>query len=219
MRNAIRSSYASFLLPSTKHTVLMVFSVAVAIFGFLPPLLILLVYPTKLYRQISSLISPKWRIRIKTYSELFHSSFKDGTNGTRDYRFLSVWVLGFVPQLLPLLITVVLQDKYDASLYIMAITFSTVAFLCTLLQPYKARLANAFTTGLLVTSSLLIAIAAAVYDETKSVEIWIFFLLFVPHCVLWGYIVWRMVKILGSYCCKNQRLRCDGERESLLLPK
>ena len=207
---------------STKHIVLMVFSVAVAIFGFLPPLLILLVYPTKLYRQISSHISPKWRIRIKTYSELFHGSFKDGTNGTRDYRFLSVWVLlffGFVPQLLPLLITVVLQDKYDASLYITAITFSTVAFLCTLLQPYKARLANAFTTGLLITSSLLIAIAAAVYDETKSVEIWIYFLLFVPHCVLWGYIVWRMVKILGSYCCKNQRLRCDGERESLLLPK
>ena len=192
-----------------------------AIFGFLPPLLILLVYPTKLYRHISSHISPKWRIRIKTYSELFHGSFKDGTNGTRDYRFLSVLVLlffGFVPQLLPLLITVVLQDKYDASLYIMAIFFSIVAFLCTLLQPYKARLANAFTTGLLVTLSILIAIAAAVYDETKSarVEIWAFFLSVVPHCVLWGYIVWRMVKILGSYCCKNQRLRCDGERESLL---
>ena len=145
-------------------------------------------------------------------------------NGTRDYRFLPVWVLlffGFVPQLLPLLITVVLQDTQDTSLYITAITFSTVAFLCTLLQPYKARLANGFTTGLLITLSILIAIAAAVYDETKSarVEIWSFFLSFVPYCVLWGYIVWRMVKILGSYCCKNQRLRCDGERGSLLLPK
>ena len=106
---------------STKHRVLMIFSVAVVIFGFLPPLLILLVYPTKLYRQISSHISPKWRIRIKTYSELFHGSFKDGTNGTRDYRFLSVLVLlffGFVPQLLPLLIKAVLQDTHDAPLYI-----------------------------------------------------------------------------------------------------
>ena len=209
---------------STKHRVLMIFSVAVAIFGFLPPLLILLVYPTKLYRQISSHISPKWRIRIKTYSELFHGSFKDGTNGMRDYRFLSVLVLlffGFVLQLLPLLIRAVLQDTQDTSLYITAIFFSIVAFLCTLLQPYKARLANAFTTGLLITLSILIAIAAAVYDETKNaiVEIWVFFLSVVPHCVLWGYIVWRMVKILGSYCCKNQRLRFDGERESLLLPK
>ena len=209
---------------STKHIVLMVFSVAVAIFGFLPPLLILLVYPTSLYRHISSHISPKWRIRIKTYSELFHGSFKDGTNGMRDYRFLSVWVLlffGFVLQLLPLLIRAVLQDTQDTSLYITAIFFSIVAFLCTLLQPYKARLANAFTTGLLITLSILIAIAAAVYDETKIaiVEIWVFFLSVVPHCVLWGYIVWRMVKILGSYCCKNQRLRFDGERESLLLPK
>ena len=197
---------------STKHRVLMIFSMAVVIFGFLPPLLIILVYPTKLYRQISLHISPKWRIRIKTYS-----------NGTRDYRFLSVLVLlffGFVPQLLPLIIRAVLQDTHDTPLYITAIFFSIVAFLCTLLQPYKARLANAFTTGLLVTSSLLIAIAAVMYDdETESLEMWIFFLSVVPHCVLWGYIVWRMVKILGSYCCKNQRLRCDGERESLLLPK
>ena len=138
-------------------------------------------------------------------------------------RFLSVWVLlffGFVPQLLPLIIRAVLQDTHDTPLYITAIFFSIVAFLCTLLQPYKARLANAFTTGLLVTSSLLIEIAAVMYDdETESLEVWIFFLSVVPHCVLWGHIVWRMVKILGSYCCKNQRLRCDGERESLLLPK
>ena len=47
----------------------MTFSVAVAVFVFLPPLLILVVYPTSLYRKISHWISPKWRLRIKTYVE------------------------------------------------------------------------------------------------------------------------------------------------------
>ena len=51
---------------STKHAFLIAFSVAVAVFVFLPPLLILVVYPTSLHRKISHCISPKWRLRIKT---------------------------------------------------------------------------------------------------------------------------------------------------------
>ena len=49
---------------STKHIFLMAFSLAVAVFIFLPPLLVLVVYPTSLYRKISHWISPKWRLRI-----------------------------------------------------------------------------------------------------------------------------------------------------------
>ena len=71
---------------STKHAFLIAFSLAVAVFVFLPPLLILVVYPTSLYRKISHWISPKWRLRIKTYVEICQSCFKDGTNGTPDYR-------------------------------------------------------------------------------------------------------------------------------------
>ena len=73
---------------STKHIFLMVFAMVVTLL-LLPPLLILMVYPTSLYRKISDSISPMWRIRIITNVELFHSSVKDRTNGTRDYRFLS----------------------------------------------------------------------------------------------------------------------------------
>ena len=51
---------------SKTHILLMAFSLAVAVFIFLPPLLILVVYPTSLYRKISHWISPKWRLRIKT---------------------------------------------------------------------------------------------------------------------------------------------------------
>ena len=88
---------------SNKLVLLMVFSEAVAGFVVLPPLLILVVYPTSLYRKISHWISPKWRLRIKIYVETFQGSLKDGTNGTKDFRSLSGWIiilLGVVPQLL-----------------------------------------------------------------------------------------------------------------------
>ena len=93
---------------SNKHVLLMVFSVAVAVFVFFPPLLILVVYPTSLYRKISHWISPKWRLRIKTYVETFNGCFKDDTNGTRDYRSLCGWGLLISCLFICLLISIII---------------------------------------------------------------------------------------------------------------
>ena len=105
---------------SMKHILLMAFSVSVAVFVFLPPLLILAVYPTSLYGKISDRIQPKWRLRIKTYIATFHSSFKDGTNGTRDYRSLSglgFLAIGSIPQFIIATIALSLHS-WKAYIYI-----------------------------------------------------------------------------------------------------
>ena len=206
---------------SAKHVLLMVFSLAVAVFVFLPPLLILVVYPTSLYRKISHWISQKWRLRIKTYVEIFHSSFKDGTNGTRDYRSLSGWIfllLGFFPQFLIAIFALATPDKQWSIFlfsYPVAILYGASAILSTFLQPYKDKLSNAITNGLLVISSLIFATSAGVFDtggKNEMVEIMMITLLLTPHCVLWGYVVWKATK---SFC------RCSlkdtvGERNSEL---
>ena len=145
---------------SNKHVLLMVFSVAVAVFVFLPPLLILVVYPTSLYRKISHWISPKWRLRIKTYVEIFNGSFKNGTNGTRDYRCLCGWgllILGVFPQLLVSIVAFINHqqtNKFMAS-SIIAIFLLAVASLCIWLQPYKQKHSNDLTAGLLLILSFV----------------------------------------------------------------
>ena len=99
---------------SWRHIMLIVFSLAVAVFVFLPPLLIQVVYPTSLYRKLSHWISPKWRPRIKTYTEAFQCCLKDGKNGTRDYRSLSGWIFllsGFFPQLLVVIIAIAIPGS------------------------------------------------------------------------------------------------------------
>ena len=206
---------------SMKHILLMLVSVVVVVFVFLPPLLILVVYPTSLYRKISHWISPKWRLRIKTYVEIFYSSSKDGTNGTQDYRMLSGWILllsGVFPKLLIAIIARSVQGSQNTIFLFtcpIAIFFGMIAFLCTLLQPYKERASNALTAGLLIVSSLIFATVTGFLDQAQSklFRVVITTLLLVPHCACGGmYVLWR---ILTTHCCKCP-LKANRERDRLL---
>ena len=193
-------------------------------FVFLPPLLILVVYPTSLYRKISHWISPKWRLRIKTYVETFHGCLKDGTNGTRDYRAFSglyIFVAGVVPQLLVGTIAIVMPSSLNnflAPSYILAIYYSLIAFIWIWLQPYKRGIHNTFTAGILSNTALICAFAESVYntqqEESKAVKIIIAIPLLVLHFVLWGYVMWKVMKIGTAYC---RRCLGGGERRELLL--
>ena len=202
---------------SNKHTLLMILAAIVVIFFLLPPL-ILLVYPTSLYRKISGRISPVWRIRIQTYVEIFYSSVKDGTTATKDYRLLStlfLFVFGLLPHLVQTTAFIV-DINFASSLYISAALFGFVAFLCTVLQPYKV--ANGSVTGLLIILSLMFGLSASLFEnphKNRSNSRGLYILLAVPHSVLWSYIVWRVIKkrVVCS-CTKPQR--CDAERDSLL---
>ena len=198
---------------STKHVLLMIFSVVVAVFVFLPPLLILVVYPTSLYRKISHWISPKWQIFIKTYVETFQGCLKDGTNGTRDYRAFAGWNIflsGAAPQFLIVIIAITFPSTLTNFLvpsYALAIFFSCVAFVISLLQPYKERMANILTAALLAISSLICALSAGVFNtQGNAVLLIAIALICVPHCALWGYVIWKVAVI---YCC---RLRPRNDR-------
>ena len=199
---------------STTHVLLMTFSLAVAVFVFLPPLLILVVYPTSLYRKISYWISPKWRLRIKTYVETFHGSFKDGTNGTRDYRSLSGWLLilaGWFSLLLYSIVMIVSDNFFIAS-YTIVICLCAAALLCMFLKPYKDTLQNNVTAALIVNLCLLVAIGT---HNNKSAEVLMAIFMLVPHSILWGYVSWRLIKIAAPSCVWCH-IKSDDQRQRLL---
>ena len=205
---------------SNKHVLLMTFSVAVAVFVFLPPVLILVVYPTSLYRKISHWISPKWRLRIKTYVETFNGRFKDGTNGTRDYRSLPGWGLLLFCPFLVLLISIIAiiygpQKQAFIAAYTTAIFLCVIAFFCIWQQPYKDRNSNTLTGGLLVLVSLLATVTVPSPESENNAKVFMIILLLVPHIVLWSYVIWRVLKTITSHCyrCQNEANR---EREGLL---
>ena len=65
--------------------------IAAVIFIFISliPSLLLCIYPTRLYRYLSKFLSARKRLAITAFAEALHSCFKDGLNGTRDYRALA----------------------------------------------------------------------------------------------------------------------------------
>ena len=59
------------------------------IFISLIPSLLLCIYPTRLYRYLSRFLSARKQLAITAFAEALHSCFKDGLNGTHDYRALA----------------------------------------------------------------------------------------------------------------------------------
>ena len=68
-----------------KHIYLMAFSACVLIFIVIPPILILMVYSTRLCATLRNHLSPRLNIALLTFVNTYQGCYKDGTNGTRDY--------------------------------------------------------------------------------------------------------------------------------------
>ena len=202
---------------SPKHVLLMTFSVALALLVYLPPLLILVIYPTSLYGIINQYMSQRWRISIKIYVDTFHSCLNDGTNGTRDYR--AIWGLyilfrGFLTELLFVIITVTFPRSStvtSASSYFTSVSFGIVALLFAVVQPYKKRAANTLTVGLLVNSTIICAFVPGLCNTCDLVKKFLLALFLAPHFVLWSYMAWKLMNIVKK--CVNKK---DCRRHTLL---
>ena len=197
---------------SKRHMCIVLLSLFVGVFLYLPPQLLLILYPTSLYRKISHIIKSKWRIAIKTYVETFQGCYKDGTNCTLDYRAVSGYQLVVVPFLLAVqgISAKLLPPMFKVIVSIIVFTVFTI--LCSLLQPYKRRVANASAVTLLAIMTALFALSHSLYAPEGSdiIRVMILLLLISPKCVLAGYVAWKMK------CCCNHKHTNDAERAWLL---
>ena len=199
---------------SKEHIYLITFSLFIAIFLFLPPLVLLIIYPTSSFRKISRYLKPRWNIAIKMYVDTFQGCYKDGTNGTRDYRAVSGYLLamGFI--------LLVVQRVAASVLYLSKITtigivdlhisifFLTIlTIICVMTQPYKHKIANTSVVTVLVISTALVGMSASLWDGSDITRVMFLILLSSPHCALSGYAVWKIRK-----WCQNM----EGEGAQLL---
>ena len=120
---------------STTHFVYLAIAALPIIFVTILPSVLLLLYPTRIYRHLSQCLSARKRLTITAFVEALHSVFKDGLNGTRDYRALA----GTCPLILTLswcFSQVVIACGYDqctSTVLFMVI----LSFLVSYLRPCK----------------------------------------------------------------------------------
>ena len=228
----IRNEFVTYVDPTIpfahpKHIYLMVFSLCILAFIVMPPIVVLMVYPTTLFRKLQSHLSPRLNLAIDIFVNTYQGCYKDGTNGTRDYRFWSGGLLA-----LSVLFIIVGQcgnalvevnnrhPVMESQLSIVAMITLSVVF--AVLRPYKSNIAN--ITGLTLcallalAATLNISLLVIVRHRVVCVAI-VMAVLSLPHCVFYGCVVYRLYKKLNHFkralrewCC----LQNVPEEEELL---
>ena len=204
-------------LYSQKHYLLIALAIFIFVFIVSPPILLLIIFPTRLFRKVSRYLKPRRVISIQTFVDTFHGCYKDGTNGTRDYRAASGYILAIfvlVPAAYMALQTAI---TWTLLLYqVSVVLFIALSVTGALLRPYKHKAANISVVVLPAMLASVIAFFAAPKSKSSSTLIAaILFVIFsLPHCVFYGYIVYRLGKLLKQYCCKTREME-DSVDEQL----
>ena len=160
------------------------------------PSLLLTVYPTRLYsRCLSRFLSARKRLAITAFTEALHKCFKDGLNGTKDYR-ASPGLMLVVPVLFILFKEFL--GEFDPDSSIAAVVFLVLfAFTVTYLKPCKTEMANfSLCFHLLLTVLLLIVYHLwlhAPYVATKWLMASFIILPYPSHVLV---LIWITYKII-----------------------
>ena len=167
------------------------------------PFLLLCVYPTRIYRYLSRFLSARKRLAITAFAETLNTSFKDGLNGTRDYRALIGIVL--LGRIIEMSIADILSRISDMPSNITTgCWFIFLAFLSSYLRPCKLTIANlSLSYHLMVGGLLYIAIHLWKYDMstgTKPLKLAIIILPVISHILMLIWVGYMFLKWVMSHC-------------------
>ena len=176
----------------------------------LTPSVLLVIYPTKVYRCLSQYISAKKRLAITAFAEALHSCFKDGLNGTRDYRVLA----GVIPFLIiPYSVVMLTFHVCGYGQDIAGAFFSTVvSFIVLSLRPCKSTISNiSLSFHLLMYAFLAIVSRLWNYElnvDTETLALTIIFILLLSHFLVFLWVGYKIVICIMPYIyrCNEWRI-------------
>ena len=181
---------------SYKHLYVISFCSVILFFIIMPPIILLIVYPTRLFEKVKSRLSQRQNLSLLTFVETFQGCYKDGTNRTRDYRVVSGWLLALCKFLLLLTsifsLLVEVDDRHPLLQWqIIILLLIAVSVLCAVLRRYRSEAAN--HSGVVLPAMLAAAgtmvttfLNSATFFHTILPLVCLF--LSIPHCVFYGYI-------------------------------
>ena len=143
-------------------------SLCILIFCILPALLLVL-YPIKIFRSFLT----KCRINglvVVTFVEKYHSCYKDGLDGKRDFRsFAGLYF--FLRFFEPFYFRISIHTSIHQSCSYLFLTFLIFSVLIALVRPYKKTYMNIFDTFLLLDLTLLAHLCTTDYYSIRPAHI------------------------------------------------
>ena len=174
------------------------------LFAFLPTIF-LCFYPTRIFRKVLKCFRLD-RTSLLIFLDMFQGHFKDGTNGSRDYRALSgIYII--LQVLIGLSFLLVFNRIGGPRLdhYCLPTALILTAILFSISHPYKRKWNNYLTVinfilMLIIVSGFTLIPWAIDENDCLALKINILILniiLILPHIVLYSYALYKVAKNLG----------------------
>ena len=170
------------------------------------PIVLLILYPTRLFRRCVSCCGFRRWHALHMFVESFQGQYKDGTNGTRDFRMVSASFL-----ILRILILFLFLNHHRSTFH--TAEMQVFLFLCAscfhaITRPYKLNFMNNIDIVILFLLGMLILETST--SGTPSLTYFILgatLLLLVPHMILIFYICHKLAKKIGITKCLKRRYK------------
>ena len=203
--NVINITQVLYIDPSVvyySHEHILYFMIAMVpciLLVFIPALL-LCVYPTRIYRRLSQLISTRKQLAITAFAEALHNCFKDGLNGTRDYRALAgLIILNYPVAFLLSYITwkIVAPPTGLTRDCISGYTAFALSLVVSYVRPCKSTLANfSLSYHVFMFGVLLLGKKYWYYDisvKTEALELTFIIIPFLSHMFVFFWLVYIII--------------------------
>ena len=168
----------------------------------LPPVLLLAFYQFKLFQKAFQFTGLYRSRTIRTFIDLFHGCYKDGTNDTYDFRFTaSLYLLVRVAVLLSLILCDFSTLASCETMSVFLWVFLLLLFIA-LVRPYKKKCMNVLDSllfaGLAVVCVLLTGVSPSVKNQHVNllILIVIFIVIGMPQAVIFTYVVYKICRYL-----------------------
>ena len=165
------------------------------------PTILLILYPTRLFTWCKSCCGFRRWHALHMFVESFQGQYKDGTNGTRDFRMVSASFL-----ILRILTLASFVHHHLASSGLQCVLFACASFFYAVLRPYKLNSRNNVALFILALLEIFsVELLLATYHPATTIFTFIVvgstLLLGVPHMVLIFYLCYVLAEKAGITRC------------------
>jgi hypothetical protein len=196
MRACKSSLYAdpTIRMYSKQHLPYLLGSISLSLVFFALPTLLLCLYPTRIFRKfLFHYLSLRWQHAVSAFIDTFQGHYKDGTNGTRDYRAASGIHLLVI--FLIILLSIAFSRRPFVLDYMQPILVA-ISLFYALARPCKKKYANPIQALLYIVIALVLFISSSIKFHIHTFQIVLFMLLcaLTPHILLSMYIFYKVIR-------------------------
>ena len=185
-----------------EYTIFSAIASCVLVIFIICPTILLILYPTRLFRKCVSCCKFRWWHALHMFVESFQGQYKDGSNGTHDLRMVSASFL-----ILRILILALLINRHRSFSH--TSDFQGELFACAyciyaITKPYKLNFMNNVDIVILFLILIFVTSTSKSYLILGST-----LLLLVPHMILIFHICHKLAKKIGiTQCLKRMYKTC-----------